>query len=86
MDELSLSEKDVFRDANSTGYNLGKTMKKKERNPKKLKKFLFDFRRCRHSPEFLSLLNLVQAQAETILYNTDGFVSPEHFDMAKVGH
>jgi hypothetical protein len=85
MDELSLSERDVFGDANRTGYNLGKTMKEKERNLKRLKKFLFDFRRCRHSPEFLSLLNLVQAQAEIILYNTDGFVSPEQFDMAKVG-
>jgi hypothetical protein len=85
MDELSLSERDVFRDANNTGYDLGRTMKNKERNPKKLKKFLFDFRRCRRSPEFLTLLNLVQAQAETILYNTERFVSPEHFDMAKVG-
>jgi hypothetical protein len=85
MDELSLSGKDTFREANNTGYKIGKAIKKQETNYKRLKKFLFDFRRCRRPQDFLYLLNLLQAHAETPLYNTDAFVSPEDFDMAKTG-
>jgi hypothetical protein len=85
MDELSLSGKDTFREANNTGYNIGKAIKKKETNYKRLKKFIFDFRRCRSPQDLLYLLNLLQTHAETPLYNTDAFVSPEDFDMAKTG-
>lgn len=85
MDELSLTGKDIFRDANNTGYSIGIAIKKKETNYKRLKKFLFDFRRRRRPEDLLDLLNLLQAHAETTLYNTDAFISPETFDMAKTG-
>jgi hypothetical protein len=85
MNQLSLSQQDLFKESYRTGHDIGITIKKREINPKKSKKFLFDFRRCRRPQEFLYLLNLVQAQAEIKLYNTDAFVPMQDFDMAKTG-
>lgn len=85
MEELTLSlEKQIFHDANKVGYHIGLTLRKTETNPKRLKKTIFDFRRCRRTPELLDLLNLVQTQSETIVY-PDPFTHLQYFDTAKTG-
>jgi len=87
-EELSLSsEMEIFKKANSTGWTLGKEMKARESNPNRLKKMIFDFRRCRTSKDFLSLLNLVQVQTSTNVYKDDVyvFVNNHDFEIAKPG-
>jgi hypothetical protein len=84
MDELSLSTKDIFSDANNVGYHLGIQVRQNEENPKRRKKFLYDFRRARRPQDFLSLLNLVQAQAESSV-NARPFTHSAEFEMAKCG-
>jgi hypothetical protein len=80
--ELSLSVGSLFQSANNVGYKLGMSLKQKEKNKKRVKKFLYDFRRCRRPVEFLSLVNLVQAQAETTVY-PEAFTAGKDFDAAK---
>jgi hypothetical protein len=84
MDELQLSGKDVFTNANSVGFDFGRRVREKENNPNKRKKFLFDFRRQRLPQEFLMLLNQVQAQVGA---PTDArpFIDNAEFEMAKCG-
>lgn len=87
-EELSLSsERKIFENANSTGWVLGSKMKARESNPNRLKKMIFDFRRCRTSNDFLSLLNLVQVQTGTSVYKEDAyaFVDSRDFEIAKPG-
>jgi hypothetical protein len=88
MDELRLSGKTTFEGAHSVGYRLGKELTEskpdKKINPKRLKKFLFDFRRCRRQEDFLSMLNLIQAQIETGV-NAQPFTVSTEFEMAKCG-
>jgi hypothetical protein len=63
---------------------MGVKIKKNLENPKRLKKYIFDFRRCRRPKDFLSLLNLVQAQSESAIYDADIFVD-DKFEIAKTG-
>jgi hypothetical protein len=84
IDQLSLEEKSTFQSASNTGYRFGKAVKENEKNPKRLKKLIFDFRRCRRLEDFLSLINLVQAQTENTVY-ADTFVHPEDFEITKTG-
>lgn len=82
IDELSLSLASAFHGGNSIGYKVGKSLREKEKNPRRNKKFLYDFRRCRRPLEFLSLLNLVQAQTE-ITINAEPFTEGKDFEAAK---
>ena len=83
-EELSLnSDKAVFAAGNNLGYRIGMKIKGYEINYKRLKKYIFDFRRCRRPKDFLSLLNLVQAQSESTVY-ADIFVN-DKFEIAKTG-
>lgn len=85
MEELSLSlEKTIFQNASDVGYRLGTTLKKTEKNPKRLKKSIYDFRRCRRPHELLDKLNLLQAQAETTVY-ADPFTHLQYYETAKTG-
>lgn len=85
MEDLSLSsEKTIFQSANDVGYHIGATLRKTETNPKRLKKTIYDFRRCRRPQELLDMLNLLQAQAETTVY-PDPFTHVQYFETAKTG-
>jgi hypothetical protein len=81
VDELSLSFGSAFHGGNNVGYKVGMRLKENEKNPKRRKKFLYDFRRCRRPLEFLTLLNLVQAQAE-ITIDSEPFEGGD-FEIAK---
>jgi hypothetical protein len=82
IDELSLSLASAFHGGNSVGYKVGMSLREKEKNPRRNKKFLYDFRRCRRPLEFLSLLNQVQAQTE-ITINSEPFLEGKDFEAAK---
>jgi len=82
IDGLSLSLTSTFQSGNSIGYKVGRSLREKEKNPRRIKKYLYDFRRCRRPLEFLSLLNLVQAQTE-ITINIEPFVEGKDFEAAK---
>jgi len=77
-----LSLTSTFQSGNSIGYKVGRSLREKEKNPRRIKKYLYDFRRCRRPLEFLSLLNLVQAQTE-ITINIEPFVEGKDFEAAK---
>jgi hypothetical protein len=86
LEELSLSTaSEIFEKGNRTGWDLGNKMKVKESNPNRLKKMIFDFRRCRTSDDFLSLVNLVQVQtgASITKDNVYAFVNTHDFEIAK---
>lgn len=85
MEELSLSiEQELFKVASNVGYHLGMRLKKAESNPKRLKKVIYEFRRCRRSYQLLDRLNLFQAQVETTVY-ADPFTHLQYFEIAKTG-
>lgn len=77
-------EKTIFQSANEVGYHIGASLRKTETNPKRLKKTVYDFRRCRRPQELLDMLNLLQAQAETTVY-ADPFTHLQYFETAKTG-
>lgn len=83
LEILSL-EKDIFQDASNVGYKLGKILKETEENPNRLKKFIFDLRRCRRVEDFLSIVNLMQARANVSIFSKALF-NTNSFEIIKVG-
>lgn len=86
--ELSLlAEEEIFSKSNAVGYKIGKSIREKHgNNQNRSKKFIFQLRRCRRPSEVLSLINLLQAQAETDLHLNWFFSNNnEYFETAKTG-
>ncbi len=83
LDILSL-DKETFNDASKVGYRLGLSIKEKETNPNRLKKFIYDLRRARRHYDFLSIVNLMQARASVSIYSKTLF-DESNFEIAKVG-
>ena len=83
LDILSL-DKETFNDASKVGYKLGLSIKEKETNPNRLKKFIYDLRRARRHYDFLSIVNLMQARASVSIYSKTLF-DESNFEIAKVG-
>ncbi|WP_148686727.1 hypothetical protein [Candidatus Nitrosocosmicus hydrocola] len=83
MEELLLPDRDVFEKANGVGFHLGMSLRRKELRLSKLKKLIFDFRRCRNAEDFLLLINLVQVQTEIALNKDSLLTFTDKFSMAK---
>jgi hypothetical protein len=83
LEILSL-DKEIFNDASNVGYYLGLDIKKKETNPNRLKKFIYELRRARRHSDFLSIVNLMQARASSTIYSKPLF-DENNFEIVKVG-
>ena len=68
----------------NVGYKLGRVLKEIEGNPNRLKKFIFDLRRCRRLEDFLSIVNLMQARASVSVFSKTLFNNAD-FQVVKVG-
>ncbi len=82
--EIFLLEKETFQSASNVGYKLGSLLKEIEGNPNRLKKFIFDLRRCRRLEDFLSIVNLMQTRASVSIFSKALF-NNTNFEVIKVG-
>jgi hypothetical protein len=82
--EILLLEKETFQSASNVGYKLGKILKEIEGNPNRLKKFIYDLKRCRRLEDFLSIVNLMQTRASVSIFSKALF-NNSNFEVIKVG-
>jgi hypothetical protein len=82
--DIFLLENQTFKLAAGEGFKLGVKLKRIETNPNRLKKFIFDLRRCRRTEEFLYIVNLMQARAATDIFSKSLFEA-NSFEVMKVG-
>lgn len=84
MEELNMSEKELFEEVSAVGYKLGSELLKNEENRRdRVKPILYELRRKRKLEEFLDAINLLQLKVEKQFYDKPFKDNPERFQRLK---
>lgn len=84
MEQLNMSEKELFETVSYTGYKLGEALLVSENNNReRVKQLLYELRRKRKMEEFLDAINLIQIKAGRQFNDKPFKDNPKKFNILK---